>query len=183
MIRWALLLLAWAMAPAYADKYEDWARDFIVIRLRTETCIDAASTYAEAAACAGKASRECRGEAGDWPYPEPRDCRNEIDVWQAIYRKEVGELLQAANDNDILDLYYDRTAHAGDLWSFVAAEQAWQRYGALCSYESLMHADLGYEERQSLPLDYCAESNYAKRIFHLRSERNWLNRYRKRKAD
>ena len=44
MIWHSILLLACAVPPAYADKYEDWARDFIVIRQKTETCIDAAST-------------------------------------------------------------------------------------------------------------------------------------------
>jgi len=183
MIRLALILLAFASSPARADKYEDWARDFIVIRERTEACFETALSYADAAACAGKASAECRGEAGDWPYPEPRDCRNEMNVWEAIYRKELRVLLQAANNNDILDLYYDRAVFAGDMWSFIAAEQAWERYGGVCSYVDLTASDLSYDERQKMPADYCRERRYAERIFYLRSERNWLNYYRKRKGD
>jgi hypothetical protein len=183
MIRLALMVFAIASSPACADKYEDWARDFIVIRERTEACFETALTYADAAACAGKASAECRGEAGTWPHPEPRDCRNEINVWEAIYRKELRDLLQAANNNDIRDLYYDSALYAGDMWSFIAAEQAWQGYGGVCSYGDLAAADLSYLERQKLPPDYCREGRYAERIFYLRSERNWLNFYRKPKGD
>jgi hypothetical protein len=179
MIKKLLLLFILLSSRAYADGNERW-QDFIVVRDRTMVCIDAATTYADAAACAGKASRECHGEEGDWPHPEPRTCRHEISVWSAIYRNEFMAQLEYANKLDMQYLVDGSTLFTGNLNAAMQAEQAWSAYaGSICRVEDLILAELTYDERQALPQTFCMERQYAERIFYLRSERNWLNYYRK----
>ncbi len=177
MIRSIFVWLLILSLPASADKYEKWARDFIVIRARTEACIDSAKTHADALACAGKATAACLGASGDWPHSEPRDCSNEGNVWQAIYSVEQMKTLQRAHALDLRDLYYDSAAYASRMDRAMEAEQAWRRYaGGLCRVEGLIDAEKSYEERQAIPPDWCIERMYAARILYLRSPRNWLSR-------
>ena len=177
MIRSIFVWLLILSLPASADTYEKWARDFIVIRARTEACIDSAKTHADALACAGKATTACLSDGGDWPHPEPRDCSNEGNVWQAIYSVEQMKTLQRAYALDLRDLYYDSAAYASRMDLTMEAEQAWRRYaGGLCRVEGLIDADKSYEERQAIPPDWCIERMYAARILYLRSPRNWLSR-------
>jgi hypothetical protein len=173
MKRMLVLALGLASQPTHADKYEDWARDFIVIRERTVACIDAATTHGEAASCAGKATRECLGEIGDWPYPEPRDCLPLRNVWEAIYQTEVMQQLDAADALDRDGFEMDSVMIHGVMRSAIEAELSWQDYAqSVCRVEGLARTG-----------SYCRERRYAERIFYLRSERNWLNSYRKPKGD
>jgi hypothetical protein len=176
-------LLTISPSPVRADGNEIW-QDFIVVRDRTNACIDAASTHASAAACAGKAMRECLGDEGDWPYPQPRTCRNEFSVWMAIYRAELMAQLEYANKLDMQDLNDASTLYTRTLSLAIKAEQAWSAYaGSSCGVEGVTVAEQTYDQRQALPPTYCMERQYAEHIFYLRSERNWLNDYRKPKGD
>jgi hypothetical protein len=184
MIRLISCCIVLAATTAWADAYKDWARDFIVIQERTEACIDAATTHAEAVACAGKATSECMGEIGKWPYPEPRDCRPEMNTWLAIHQREVMSTLQAAYAIDQRHYAYDGAIYAGNMGLFMDAEQAWASYASsLCFLQDQANAELSYVELRALTPDFCLERQYAERIFYLRSERNWLNHYRKPKGD
>ncbi len=177
MIRSIFVWLLILSVPASADKYEKWARDFIVIRARTEACIDSAKTHADALACAGKATAACLSDGGDWPHPEPRDCSNEGNVWQAIYIVEQMKNLQRAHALDLRDLYYDSAAYALRMDRTMEAEQAWRHYAwGHCRVEGLVDAEKSYEERQAIPPDWCLERMYAARILYLRSAGNWLSR-------
>jgi hypothetical protein len=179
MIRSILVWLLILSLPASADKYEKWARDFIVIRARTEACVDAAKTHADAVACAGKATAACLGESSDWPYPEPRDCKNEDNVWQAIYMVEQMKNFQRAHALDLRDLYYDSAAFASRMDRTMEAEQTWRLYAwGHCGVEAMIDAEKSYEERQALHPRWCMARMYAERIVYLRGPRNWLSGYR-----
>lgn len=183
MKRLIFLALVLAAFPARADKYEEWARDIIVLRERTTACIDAATTHQEAVSCAGKATRECLGEIGDWPHPEPRDCLPRRSVWEAIYQSEVMLQLHAADSVDRQGFEMDTVMISGTMRSAMAAELSWQEYAeSVCQVEGLAVAELSHADRQARPRSYCRERMYAERIFYLRSERNWLNFRRKPKG-
>jgi hypothetical protein len=179
MIRLVLLVLLLASSRASADS-EVLLRDFYVVRDRTHACIDAATTSAGAAACAGKALSQCLDPDGDWPYPAPRLCENEISVWTEIYRTELMVLLELANKLDMEELWNASTLFAQYMSLATNAEEAWLGYaGSICRVEGLVTAELTYDERQALQPTFCTERQFAERIFYLRSERNWLNDYRK----
>ncbi|MBL9073504.1 hypothetical protein [Tabrizicola sp.] len=179
-----LLVLASLASPVHADDYEDWARDFIVIRERTESCIDAATSHSEAVSCAGKATRECLGEIGEWPYPEPRNCFPRRSAWESLHQAELMLQLRAADLLDQERFEMDLVTTVGMMRAAVEAELAWSDYAlSSCSVEGLVVAELSYAERRMLPLTYCMDRMYAERIFYLRSERNWLHSYRNRLKD
>jgi hypothetical protein len=167
-------------SPLFAEDDTDWARDFRLIRERSEACMTAATTYTDAVGCADRATRECKGEIGDWPYPEPRNCQPLISIWRSIYQTEVMVQLGAADEHDRVGVDMDSILFSGALNLAMRAELAWSAYASsVCQVERLNFADLTNIERRALPQDFCMERQYASRIFYLRSERNWLNDYRK----
>jgi hypothetical protein len=178
MIRILFLLILVLAKPVWADKYEDWARDFIVIRERTEACFESAKTREVAMNCVGVATTACMNPQSDWPHPEPRDCRNEANVWERLYRLEIMVQFQMASALDEGDLLYDRGHYADRLDTAIRAEQAWQAYRrAFCRREALPLAERPYLEREKVN-DWCFERLTAERIFYLRSDENWLQPYR-----
>jgi hypothetical protein len=180
MNRLGSLLLFLSALPVRADNYQDWARDFIVIRARTEACKDAAQSHADAVGCVGRATTACLDPASDWPHPEPRDCGNEVNVWKRLYTLEALELFQEATSLDSRDLLYASEIYADRLRLATDAESAWQDYaGSLCAREETPWAELPYLERVH-NYDLCFGRMCAGRILYLHGDTNWLQPYHAR---
>jgi hypothetical protein len=155
---------------ALSDPYEEFFRDFIVIRERTEACSDAATSISEAISCVGRATLACTDPNSDWPYGGNRDCAGEILVWRNLHDEAFMELLIAARRDDFRELMHGGAPSDDLLYALMKVGMTWRAHAsAQCAVEALPDADQSYEYRMAHPSD-CMERMYAARIFALRHD-------------